>query len=50
MKYLYALIAMIVWVAGWTLAKGGYLWLAIFVPPYSWYLVVSRVIVKYHLL
>jgi hypothetical protein len=30
------------WLMGMVLAKGGWFWLALFIPPYAWYLVTER--------
>lgn len=36
-------LAVIGWLAGIVLAKGGLAWVAAFFPPYGWYLAVERV-------
>lgn len=51
MKYIYAVVSTVLWVAGWTIAQGFWQGLAaVAIPPYSWYLVVARAIMKYNLL
>lgn len=36
-------LAVIGWLAGIVLAKGGLAWVAVFCPPYGWYLATERV-------
>lgn len=51
MKEVVWFLGILLWLAGLVLAKGlGSISLAIFVPPYAWYLVVEQVLVKLNFL
>lgn len=48
--FLACLLFLVVWVAGWVLAKGfWWTFVSVFFFPYSWYLVVQKIMIAYGL-
>ena len=46
MKDLISLVGVVAWLAGLVIAKGLWVVLAFFLPPYAWYLLVEQIVIK----